>query len=402
MTKPFSLLIKPASADCNLRCSYCFYLDHSALYPEEKIHRMSDEILEEMISRYMATDQPQYIFGWQGGEPTLMGVEFFKKVVHYQQKYAKPGAIISNGLQTNGTLITEELAEFLHEYNFLVGISLDGPEHIHNKYRLNQGMKGTHAKVWEGIRLLQKYKVEFNILTLVSSSNVHHAKEVYHYLKDHGFYYQQYIPCVEMDEQGNPLPFTITGEEWGKFMCEIFDEWIQSDPYRISIRLFDSILSLMFYGRMSVCHMAGNCRQYFVVEYNGDVYPCDFFVEKERRLGNITRNSWEEMQDHPLYHSFGHLKHQWNDACIHCPYLFYCSGDCLKHRIYNGQPSETMSWLCEGWKKFYSHTIPGFYKLAKAIQLQQSIKGPLFVDQKQERNQPCFCGSGKKYKQCHG
>lgn len=363
---------------------------------------MSDEVLEEMIARYMATDQPQYIFGWQGGEPTLMGVEFFKKAVHFQQKYAKSGVVISNGLQTNGTLLTEEFAKFLHDYNFLVGVSLDGPESIHNQYRLTQGMEGSHAKVWKGIELLQKHQVEFNILTLVSSSNVHHAKEVYQYLKKQGFYYQQYIPCVEMDEKGQPLPFTITGQEWGNFMCEIFDEWIQSDPYQISVRLFDSILSLMVYGSISVCHMGGNCRQYFVVEHNGDIYPCDFFVEKEKCLGNITKNTWEEMQDHPNYHLFGHLKHQWNPACYKCSHLLYCSGDCLKHRIYNGQSPETLSWLCKGWKQFYDHTIPGFYELAKMIQSQQGIKEKLFIDEKHERNQPCFCGSEKKYKQCHG
>ncbi|NMA85259.1 MAG: anaerobic sulfatase maturase [Epulopiscium sp.] len=410
MTRPFSLLIKPTSADCNLRCAYCFYLDRSALYPEESIHRMSDEVLEEMIARYMATEQPQYIFGWQGGEPTLMGLEFFEKVVYYQKKHAKPGAVISNGLQTNGTLLTEEFAKFLHEYQFLVGVSLDGPKELHDQYRVNQGMAGTHDRVWEGIQLLQKHQVDFNILTLVNSVNVHHAKEIYQYLKDHGFYYQQYIPCVELDETGNPLPFTITGEEWGRFLIEIFDEWIQKDPYRVSIRTFDSLLSFMMEGWTSVCHMGGNCCQYFVVEYNGDIYPCDFFVDQERKIGNITQDTWEEMQKSPKYQSFGQFKNQWNKKCLQCPHLLYCSGDCLKHRIYNECPPQTLSWLCQGWEEFFDHAIQPLERLAReAKQQRQSEKGigksqpvSLYIDQKHERNASCFCGSGKKYKYCHG
>lgn len=407
--KPFSLLIKPTSADCNLRCAYCFYLDRSALYPEESVHRMPDKVLEEMIARYMATEQPQYIFGWQGGEPTLMGVEFFKKAVSYQKKYAKPGAVISNGLQTNGTLLTEEFAKFLHENHFLVGVSLDGPQELHDQYRVNKGMGGTYDKVWEGIKLLQKYKVDFNILTLVNSANVHHGKEIYNYLKNHGFYYQQYIPCVELDEAGNPLPFTITGKEWGNFLTEVFDEWIKSDTYRVSIRTLDSILSFMLEGWTSVCHMGGNCCQYFVVEHNGDIYPCDFFVEKERRVGNILEDSWEEMGQSFKYQSFGQLKNKWNEKCSKCPHLLYCSGDCLKHRINNESSPETLSWLCEGWENFYQYVIPPLTQLAKTVKQQGQEYGKtknqsvsLFVEQKQERNSPCFCGSGKKYKHCHG
>lgn len=406
--KPFSLLIKPTSADCNLQCAYCFYLDRSSLYPEESVHRMTDEVLEKLIAGYMATKQGEYIFGWQGGEPTLMGLEFFEKVVFYQRKYAGPGAVISNGLQTNGTLITEELAKFLHDNHFLVGVSLDGPKELHDKYRVTKGLGGTHDQVWKGIRLLQKHQVEFNILTLVNSANVHHAREIYNYLKDHGFFYQQFIPCVELDENGKPLPFSITGEEWGKFLIEVFDEWIQKDAYRVSIRSFDSLISLMMEGWTSVCHMGGNCCQYFVVEHNGDIYPCDFFVEKERRLGNIASDSWEEMQTSPKYQAFGQLKNKWNEKCSKCPHLLYCSGDCLKHRIYNEASPETISWLCKGWEDFFKHSITPLKELAReAKQNRERSMGrnhpvTLYVDQKMERNAPCFCGSGKKYKHCHG
>lgn len=404
--KPFSLLIKPASADCNLKCTYCFYLDHLEMYPEHKVHRMSDETLEALIASYMKTPQPIYSFGWQGGEPTLMGVDFFRKVVRLQRKYAPHNAKISNALQTNATLITEELARFFGRNNFLIGVSVDGSEGIHNQHRLNLGNQGTHSQVMEGINLLKKHGVEFNILTLVNSSNVKHGKEVYNYLKEHGFYYQQYIPCVEIDENGQPYPYSMTGKEWGQFLIEVYDEWIKEDTKKISIRGFDAILNLLIMGQRSMCTMGGNCCQYFVMEYNGDVFPCDFFVEKKRQLGNIHDQdaSWANYQQSEEYKKFGELKHQWNDKCDTCPYLLYCSGDCLKHRIYNNQDPQNISWLCEGWKAFYAHSLDGFKKVAREYVKQNMPKKEqiLFNEYRLKANEPCHCGSGKSYKECHG
>ena len=408
--RPFSLLIKPASADCNLRCTYCFYLDRSKLYPEAHIHRMSDEILERMIKGYLTTTQLQYSFGWQGGEPTLMGAAFFQKIVDLQQKYGEKGAIISNGLQTNATLITDELAEIFSKYNFLLGVSLDGPKRIHDCYRLTVGGQDTFDSVWKGIQILQNHKVEFNILTLVNASNVDHGREIYRYFANQGLNYHQYIPCVEFDDQGKLLPYAINGEEWGTFLCDIFDEWIQQDVYRVSIRLFDSILSFLVDGRIGECPMGGNCCQYFVVEHTGDIYPCDFFVASERKIGNILENIWPEMLIAKEYLAFGQQKSAWNTDCFQCEYVLYCSGDCLKHRIYNGNPSEQRSWLCLGWKKFYKHAIPQLRDLAITIGKDRQKEEPkkqnapliLFTDQKRDRNDVCFCGSGKKYKKCHG
>lgn len=400
--KPFSLLIKPASADCNLRCDYCFYIDKLNLYPDEKIHRMTNEVLEKLISSYMATDQPMYVFGWQGGEPTLMGVDFFRKVVELQQTYGKPGDTISNGLQTNGILIDDEFAQFLAEYNFLVGISLDGPEEIHDRYRRDIGKVGTHSRVVDTIRCLERNKVEYNILTLVNSANVDRGGEVYRYLCDMGIRFHQYIPCVEFDNNNNKMPFAITGEEWGKFLCDVFDEWVKAHIYNVSIRFFDSILNLMLHGSYTSCHMAGNCCQYFVVEYNGDIYPCDFFVEPSLKLGNIHSTTWETAIASELYQNFGAEKNKWNSVCTSCEYLIYCSGDCLKHRIYGENPSQTLSWLCDGYKKFFEHSIPVFKEIASDFQAKQNIKDGLFCDRKFGRNDTCFCGSGNKYKKCHG
>ncbi|MGI6537143.1 MAG: anaerobic sulfatase maturase [Caldicoprobacterales bacterium] len=402
-SKPFTLLIKPTSADCNLRCTYCFYLCKSGLYPESRLHRMSEEVLESMISGYLSTEQPVYSFGWQGGEPTLMGLDFYKKAVELQEKYGK-GKAISNSLQSNGILIDDEFAKFLAEYNFLVGISLDGPADIHNRYRNHADGSDTHHKVLNAIESLRRNKTEFNILTLVNKANVNRGREVYQYLLNEGFLFHQYIPCVEFDEKGNLLPFAITGEEWGRFLCDVYDEWYKNDTTRVSVRLFDAVLNHMIYGAYTVCHMGGNCCQYFVVEHNGDIYPCDFYVEKELKLGSLLENSWSEMQNSDKYHSFGRGKADWNKNCTSCEYLTYCSGDCMKHRAYSGNELSSLSWLCKGWKMFYNHTLEGFRRLAEYHVRKGNIPAPerFFVDRKFNRNDQCYCGSLRKYKKCHG
>ena len=398
--KPFSLLIKPASADCNLRCEYCFYIDH--LENIENKPRMSDEVLERTIATYMKTNQNnRYNFGWQGGEPTLMGVKFFKKVIELQKQYAPHGAIISNGLQTNGTLITDEMAQFFAEYKFLLGVSLDGPPYLHNYYRKTISQRATHPLVIRGIERLKQHNVEFNILILVNNENVKNAREIYQYLKDNGFYYHQYIPCVEFDENNNSKHFSITGEEWGTFLCEIFDQWIKEDVNRVSIRLYDSILDFLVKGQYSICHMGDDCCQYFVVEYDGSVYPCDFFVQEDLLLGNIMTSEWENFLNLPIYRKFGHQKALWNDNCNECSYISICHGDCQKFRGGVSKTSKTLSVLCKGWKKFYTYTLPRFKILAKQICNGTKIDTSIQVKQKSiGRNTPCPCGSGKKYKNC--
>lgn len=400
--KPFSLLIKPTSADCNLRCDYCFYSSRSQLYSETLTHRMTDEVLTRMIAGFMATDQPQYVFGWQGGEPTLMGVDFFRRVTELQQKYGRPGSIVSNGLQTNATLITDELASHLAEYHFLVGVSLDGPAELHDRFRKAKCGNGSHRKVLEGIERLRRFHVDFNVLILVNAANVNHGREIYNYLCDLGVQYHQYIPCVEYDRNGHALPYSITARQWGEFLNAIFDQWIASDTRKISIRLFDAILNLMVTGEYHLCHMGGHCSQYFVVEYNGDVYPCDFFVDADKKLGNIMEDDWEDLLASEKYLAFGGQKASWNSRCKECPYLLYCSGDCLKHRFYDGEEPSRISWLCEGWRIFFEHALPDFKKLAREIVTEQGYSSGKIPNISCGRNDPCFCGSGKKFKRCHG
>jgi uncharacterized protein len=373
--RPFSLLVKPASADCNLHCDYCFYLEKHNLYPGQPKHRMSDAVLEQFISSYMKTPQPVYSFGWQGGEPTLMGTEFFKKVTSLQQRYGSKGTVVANGVQTNATLIDDEMAEHFAQYKFLVGVSLDGPAEVHDVYRKTRTGKPSHSAVIEGIETLRRHEVAFNTLTLVSSANVEYPEKVYRYLVDNGFYFHQYIPCVEFDEEGNPLPWTITGEQWGRFLSTLFDIWVEEHTEQVSVRYFDALLEYMVHNRQVMCTLGRNCRQYFVVEHNGDIYPCDFFVEKDKLLGNVFTDSWTKLANSPVYKTFGRMKSRWNEKCVHCPYLKYCAGDCLKHRLYNSGDPRTLSWLCRGREMFFEHALPRLHQLADYIKVREQHGG---------------------------
>jgi len=419
--KPFSLLIKPTSADCNLRCEYCFYLPRSELYPETTRHRMSNAVLEAMISGYMKTDQPQYAFGWQGGEPLLMGEEFFKKATDLQKACGRPGAVVANGLQTNTTLVTDSLAKHLAEYKFLAGVSLDGWPELHDRFRKTVDGRGSHAMVIAGLEKLRKAGVETNALCLVSQANVAKPREVYRWLKEQDFLFHQYIPCVEFEEaegqapsnvrpaptsvDASLTPHSITGEEWGEFLCGIYDEWREvGDERTVSVRLFDSVMMRYFNGTRNICRMGADCRHYFVVEWNGDVYPCDFFVDRELRLGNVCEHSWEELLASDVYAEFGERKSEWNARCEKCEVLDLCMGDCLKHRPPRGGDPHALSTLCAGWKRFFTHAGEDLKALAEeersrrdaARRVQAAGPGGRRIS----RNAPCPCGSGRKYKQC--
>ena len=365
--KDFSLLIKPASADCNLGCSYCFYLSKASLYPATTVHRMSDAVLNGIISSYMATDQPNYAFGWQGGEPTLMGLDFFVRVTELQMKYGRAGLSVSNGLQTNGVLLTRDFARHLAKFNFLTGISLDGPAELHDQFRVKTGGGSSHAEVMRATMVMREAGADFNILTLVSPANVREGRRVYEYLRDSGFLFHQYIPCVETDPGGKPLPWTVSAGEWGDFLCSVFDAWVKDDTRRVSVRLFDSILNLLVFNRRVQCTMMDDCRQYFLVEHNGDIYPCDFFVEPTLRLGNAGTDSWEEMAGSEKFREFGGRKRAWGAECARCAFLNLCQGDCPKHRP---DGAKGLSRLCAGWKQFYSHSMEKFRELAVALRAE--------------------------------
>lgn len=397
--KPFSLLVKPAGADCNLGCTYCFYLSKKSLYPGSRIPRMSDEVLNAMVRGYMATEQPVYSFGWQGGEPTLMGVEFFRKVTKLQQKYGRPGSSVANGLQTNATLIDDELARHLADHRFLLGVSIDGPADVHDTYRMRRGGAGTHAQVMAGVDRLRAHGVDVNALVLVNKANVHRARDVYEFLKIHKLLYHQYIPCVEFEPSGELSPFSITGEEWGDFLCELFVLWSPSDTRRVSIRHNDALMAFFLDGSFQMCTMGGRCDDYFVVEHTGDVYPCDFFVESELKIGNVMEDNWAALRRRPQRHKFAVQKAAWAEVCEVCPHLPYCSGDCIKHRA--NAPRGAGSWLCKGWQQFYDTAAGTLRALAEGVSRERGLSGPLWDPLAIDPETPCYCGSGRKAKNCH-
>ena len=417
MQPNFSLLIKPASYSCNLRCTYCFYLEKEAIFKKTR-PRMTPDVLERMIASFMSLDLPQYGFGWQGGEPTLMGVDFFKQVVALQQTHGKTGDHVSNGLQTNGTRLNDEFCDLLAKFHFLVGLSMDGPPEIHDSQRITHLGRGSHHLVMRGLENLDKHHVEHNAMCLVTQANVKKPALVYNYFKELGMFFHQYIECVEFDEKGKLLPFAVGGHEWGEFMCGIFDEWKKSgDMYTVSVRLFDSIIFRLVEGRQNVCAMAPDCRQYFCVEHNGDVFPCDFHVLPEWRLGNIMSDGWMDMFESDKFKNFGSRKNQWNDDCANCGYLDFCQGCCPKNRPGHGEDPRKKSVLCEGWKMFYSHTLDDFKRLARKVLRDREVEEERMAIQHATaairrqslagvgnvgRNDPCPCGSGKKFKKCCG
>jgi len=334
---------------------------------------MSLPVLERLVSSYLKTEQPHYVFTWQGGEPTLMGIDFFKQAMAFQRKYAATGSIVVNSLQTNALLMNDEFAKFFARHHFLLGVSLDGPAYIHDVYRKQKNGAGSFSEVMKGIDCLARNGVEFNISTLVSHANVNKGKEVYLFLREKRFLYHQYVECVEFDEMGRPLPYAITGEEWGYFLCDIFDEWIKSDVYKVSIRLFDAVLACLVDNQYTLCSTGPRCGQYFVVEFNGDIYPCDFFVREDLKVGNIGKTGWAELLRSSVFTGFASQKGECNRQCHSCEYHFLCFGDCLKNRFRFQNDPRTLSWLCNGLKVFYSHTLPRFQVIADIIRNHRKI-----------------------------
>ncbi|MFH1760586.1 MAG: anaerobic sulfatase maturase [bacterium] len=375
--KPFSLLIKPASADCNLRCDYCFYLEKRGVYPDQAIHRMNIQILKRLIKSYLRLDFPQLNFGWQGGEPTLMGLDFFKQAVNLQKQYCGNNQTIGNGLQTNGILINNEWCRFFHENQFLIGLSLDGPREIHDKHRRNKKKESVHDNVMRSVEILQNNYVAFNSLTVINKDNYNKAVEIYDFLRKRGIFFHQYIPAIiSTNRKINNSNFSISGMEYGRFLIDLFNRWYPDDIKTVSIRLFDSIINRLTLGTVTQCNMGESCDGYFVVEYNGDVYPCDYYVENNWLLGNIKTNPWQDLCLHEKRTAFAALKMNLNSNCTKCDFLGLCKGDCTRHRDFTHAESGNLSALCSGLKFFYAKTLDKFQDIAgqAKVLLRQEIQ----------------------------
>ena len=440
-TKPtaFHVMTKPIGPICNLDCKYCFYLEKEKLYPDQRKWKMTDEVLERYIREYIEQQNvPEINFAWQGGEPTLLGVEFFQKAVELQKRYAD-GKIIHNAIQTNGTLLDDEWGQFLHENQFLVGLSIDGPRELHDAYRVDKQQQGTFSEVMRGLDFLREHQVEFNTLTVVNRVNSKKPLDVYRFLRQVGSGFIQFIPLVErlpqtrlkvlgLDLAEPPVPgeeaeencpvtdWSVRSRDLGEFLVAIFDEWVWHDVGKVFVQLFDVALGNWMGLGSSLCVFAEKCGDALAIEHNGDVYSCDHYVYPRYRLGNVMNQSLGQMVASSQQRRFGSDKFDTlPQYCRKCEVRFACNGECPKHRfIRTPEGEEGLNYLCPAYKRFFNHIDPYMKTMARLVKNQQpaaAIMGILAQEVQRAsrasttsvgRNDPCPCGSGQKYKKCCG
>jgi len=371
---PMYIMLKPAGSLCNLRCKYCYYLEKGKLYDDHQSHIISDELLEKFIKEYIeAQSTPQVLFTWHGGETLMRPVSFYKRALELERQYAR-GRLIDNCIQTNGTLLNDEWCRFFKENNFLVGVSIDGPQEFHDEYRRTSTGKPTFRSVMKGIDLLNKYGVEWNALAVVNDFNADYPLDFYHFFKSIGCHYIQFTPIVEriisradgltlapgMHEGGELTNFSVTPEQWGNFLCTIFDEWVHHDVGDYYIQLFDATLANWVGQAPGVCTMAGECGHAGVMEYNGDVYSCDHFVYPEYKLGNLHNKTIYEMMYSDKQREFAKMKRQLlPQQCKECRFQFACHGECPKNRFVRDKYGQLgLNYLCAGYYQFFNHVAP--------------------------------------------
>lgn len=373
--KPLYVMLKPAGAHCNLACKYCYYLEKNKLYPTAQRHLMSDEMLEQFTREYIeAQTMNQVLFTWHGGEPLLRSIDFYRKALSLQQKYAG-GRRIDNVIQTNGTLLTDEWCEFFAQNHWLVGISIDGPQPDHDHYRLTAAGKPSWKKVMQGIKLLKKHGVEWNAMAVVNAYNANHPLEFYRFFKENGCQFLQFTPIVERltrHEDGRTLASladkdeislseaSVAPEQWGYFLCAIFDEWVRKDVGKIFVEIFDCTLANWMGISPGICAYSKECGHAGVMEHNGDVYSCDHFVFPEYKLGNIRDHSLIYMLYGEQQQEFSRLKHSsLPRQCKECDMEFACHGECPKNRFMKDKYGDSgLNYLCPGYYHYYQHVAP--------------------------------------------
>ncbi|MFW5781112.1 MAG: anaerobic sulfatase-maturation protein [Bacteroidota bacterium] len=429
----YNVMLKPIGPVCNLNCTYCYYLEKKNLYLRQKDFRMNDDVLERFIKEYIESQNvPVISFVWQGGEPTLLGLDYYKKALELQGKHAR-GKRIENVFQTNGTLLTDEFCKFFAENNFLVGVSIDGPKELHDKHRTYRSGGGSFDEIMAGIKLLKKYKVEFNTLSVVNKDNSYFPLEVYRFLKEIGSGFIQFIPIVERvadtpDPEALNLvtpayskgatitDWSVEAEQYGHFLTTIFDEWVRNDVGRYYVQIFDVTLANWVGERPGLCVFSETCGDATAMEHNGDLYSCDHFVYSDYYLGNIMDTPLIDMIKSERQVDFGLGKRNNLPAyCIDCEYRFTCHGECPKNRIAYAPDGEYgLNYLCPAYKMFFAHVHPYMQYMADQLKKKQPPANIMnwvrHMDAKkmQEmnpgkevgRNDPCHCGSGKKFKNC--
>jgi len=328
---------------------------------------MTRETLERLVCCALEAAYPDLaVFCWQGGEPTLAGIEFYREAFRLMQLHGRAGQPVSNALQTNGLLLDAEWARMCAEYRVLVGVSLDGPRDLHDYYRHGSAGRGSYEDVMRGIGHLRARHAEFNILTLVTAASAGRAAEIYQFMRDQGFRFLQFIPCVEGDESGGRAPYTISAEAFGDFLCDLFEAWRQDGPGVVSVRLFDALLERELTGESGLCVLDGECSGYLLVEHNGDVYPCDFFVSEQWRLGNLHQSGLDALRRCEQWYAFRAMREANRAACAGCKWWSLCRGGCPKDRLLAGGVS-ARSFLCEAHRRFFAHALPEIARLAERL-----------------------------------
>jgi uncharacterized protein len=425
----FHVMLKPAGSSCNLDCTYCYYLEKKKLYQSAADYKMSDELLEEFVKQFIDANQvPVVTFTWQGGEPTLMGLDFYKKAIALQKKYAN-GKTIENSFQTNGTRLNDEWCKFFHDNKILVGISIDGPEHNHDHYRKTSAGRPTFKMVMGGIEMLLKHRVEFNTLSCVNDYNVHFASETYSFLKSIGSVFLQFLPVVErraMAETANSLnlvpnnylkeaivtDWSVNGKDFGKFLITIFDEWVRVDVSRYYVQIFDATLANWVGEMPGICVFSETCGDALVMEHNGDLYSCDHFVYPEYKVGNLLEKPITDIVKSRQQFDFGIGKrNSLPGYCLRCNVRFACHGECPKHRfLYSPDGEYGLNYLCEGYRMYFNHVEPYMDYMTKEFQNKRAPANVMkwIINRENQvvkpstpgRNDLCPCGSGKKFKNC--
>ena len=410
--RQFQIFAKPVGSICNLDCHYCYYLKKEHLYPRSESFRMPDDILEEYIVQHIdASPDPVIRFSWHGGEPTVLGVDYFRKIVALQRKHKPHDRGITNGIQTNGTLIDEKWCHFLAEEEFAVGLSLDGPQEMHDTYRFTKARKPTHNQAMRGYKLLRRHRIPCDILCVVNAQNVQDPTQVYRFFKKIKAQYVGFLPLVEPEPEieGGVSRRSVSAEAFGDFLCTIYDEWLSQDIGRIKIQIFEEVARTALGHAHTLCIFRKTCGDVAVIEHNGDFFSCDHFVDAEHRLGNIQETSLVELLKSPLQRAFGSAKlNMLPRYCQNCEVRVMCNGGCPKDRILlTSDGEEGLNYLCLGYKRFFNHCRP-FIAGLTSLQSRRSFERQMPLERsagnqtgpKTGRNDPCPCGSGRKYKKC--
>ena len=380
-SRMFQVFVKPIGSTCNLNCKYCYYIDKNSLYPKTGDFRMPEVILEEYIVQHIEASAEQVIrFSWHGGEPTLLGLDYFKKIVYLQRKYLPKNRKIENGMQTNGTLLDKEWCRFLADEDFYVGISIDGPQELHDKYRLTRGGKSAFKQTMRGYEILQTFSVNTDILCVVNSQNVCYPTEVYRFFKQLGAAYLSFLPLVEYhpDAEGKVSDRTVPAEAFGDFLCTVFDEWLNNDIGRIKVQIFEEAARTAFGQDHSLCIFRETCGDIPVIEHNGDFYSCDHFVDPEYNLGNIIEIPLEKLIESPEQRAFGKAKLDTLPRyCLECEVRTMCNGECPKNRFLKTPDGEVgLNYLCSGYRTFFNHCKPFVDEVASQwkSKIDESVK----------------------------